>query len=540
MKRVSQPEPIVLRIADLLFAMYALCFFLNRKIPVDPLSLWMYGSFLIIYICMRNFSRLHLPMLGMGVVGGVIESSIAMMQWAYILDNEREFFNVTGTFGNPAELGGMLSVCFIVSIGLSIGYYKRKSLLMYIAGGASLIILCGLILSDSRAGWLAVVTGCLSIVLSQSAKFTRMVKEHSFRHCLWKGFALACIVVFLYAIYLYKKDSADGRLLVWRVTTDMICENPLLGQGVGGWQSGYMLAPAAYFERHPDVSSRMLADDVLCPYNEFLCLITEQGVFGLLLIVLLLYALLSYRTVDGLGSLYKSGILTLGVFSLFSYPSRMFLLMLFGFALCGAMKTKELGRVYIGRAVKKGILLSFFLVVGIISLWSFKEYECCLSAMRNLYGGQENWSYQDAGKFLESHYSLFRFNPAFMSAYAEYAAQYLPEDKAEEVLQATIKIAPSCELFCETGEFFERKGESAEAAQYYRKAADMIPARMTPKYKLFRLYANAQDTVAACAAAKTLLYSTEKKPGTKTIRMRAIAKDYLDNYACPVKEVQKE
>ena len=40
-------------------------------------------------------------------------------------------------------------------------------------------------------------------------------------------------------LYHYKKDSADGRLLIWQCTWNMIKERPLYGYGYGGYSYGY-------------------------------------------------------------------------------------------------------------------------------------------------------------------------------------------------------------------------------------------------------------------------------------------------------------
>jgi O-antigen polymerase len=39
------------------------------------------------------------------------------------------------------------------------------------------------------------------------------------------------ISVLCYTFYLYKKDSGDGRLLVWRVSYEMVKDAPLLDMG---------------------------------------------------------------------------------------------------------------------------------------------------------------------------------------------------------------------------------------------------------------------------------------------------------------------
>lgn len=61
---------------------------------------------------------------------------------------------MTGTFAKPSPLGGFLAICLVVSVGLYIG---RNSFGL-IGTLVCLIIFVGLLLTDSRAGWIAATT----------------------------------------------------------------------------------------------------------------------------------------------------------------------------------------------------------------------------------------------------------------------------------------------------------------------------------------------------------------------------------------------
>lgn len=77
-------------------------------------------------------------------------------------------------------------------------------------------------------------------------------------------------------LYKMKKDSADGRLLIWKLSATMIAEKPM-GYGYGLFEKNYNLRQADYFanEKHTDTEERN-ADFVYMPYNDYL----EQGVEG--------------------------------------------------------------------------------------------------------------------------------------------------------------------------------------------------------------------------------------------------------------------
>jgi len=49
-------------------------------------------------------------------------------------------------------------------------------------------------------------------------------------------------------------------------------------------------------------------------------------------------------------------------------------------------------------------------------------------------------------------------------------------------------LRPTCENYCLIGDYLCRKQNNAAAEGYYSRASEMIPTRMTPLYKLWKLY----------------------------------------------------
>ena len=60
---------------------------------------------------------------------------------------------------------------------------------------------------------------------------------------------LVIVIISLASVGLYrmKKDSADGRRLIWNVTSKMIQDKPLFGHGTNGFQANYMEYQANFF-----------------------------------------------------------------------------------------------------------------------------------------------------------------------------------------------------------------------------------------------------------------------------------------------------
>lgn len=41
---------------------------------------------------------------------------------------------------------------------------------------------------------------------------------------------------FLFALFLFRKESVWGRMLIWETSKNMISDRPLLGYGLGGFE----------------------------------------------------------------------------------------------------------------------------------------------------------------------------------------------------------------------------------------------------------------------------------------------------------------
>lgn len=223
-------------------------------------------------------------------------------------------FKIVGNFDNPAGYASMLSisipfVCYYVFL------YKRNAstLLLWII---YILIMLAIILSASRTGILASVT--VTIIYA-----VKRYKQHipNIPLCI-KCFFILGIVVAIFTFYVLKKDSVRGRIIIWRCTWEMVKEEPLFGHGYKSFKAKYMLYQAKYFEQNQESGYVLLSDNVKHPFNEFLLLIVEFGLFALFLVFLFVMQLIFMyrkRQTDELFTLAMS-LLAVAIFSSFSYP----------------------------------------------------------------------------------------------------------------------------------------------------------------------------------------------------------------------------
>jgi O-antigen polymerase len=157
----------------------------------------------------------------------------------------------------------------------------------------SLITLVAILLvlpaARSRAAWLGAIAGVAYLAWHKYSVGIRLIAFLKGRTKSPLGdlgvvlIPLLFILVTSLSLYHFKKDSADGRMLIWTVTTNIIKDNPLLGVGQDMFKAHYMDYQAAYFSKHPNSKYEMLAGDNQYAFNEALLTWAENGLIGFLL-----------------------------------------------------------------------------------------------------------------------------------------------------------------------------------------------------------------------------------------------------------------
>lgn len=447
------------------------------------------------------------------LAAGCFESVTAILQQFGRLESSHARFLITGTFPNPGPLGGFLAVSSTLLWGLIItSQNKRFRWVLVLLFG---IIVYALILSDSRAGWMSALTGIVCISVWSWRKYLQQFIQTSYR----KNIAVWAILIgaagVLIFTYFYRPMSANGRLLIWRVCADMIADKPLFGFGVNGFANNYMLYQAEYFRLHPDSIFMECADNVAYPYNEFIHTLVNFGVVGLALLLFILYSVLSCPSSTCVSAILKSGFVSLLIFGCFSYPTSVFRLWI-------------LFPLFIVLLENKFARQSGLKFIGILFLLIATGYLSCLEIIgcqikancKKLYSGNAITK-QEAIDYLDGHYEILKIFPRFMDIYAQYAMTGFDNEKRNRIIADAIQVVPSSGLYCDAGDIYCEMQQKDLAAKFYIQAANMVPRRILPKYKLFLLYYGSRQWDKALEIGSNILTLPIKVRGTKTLRLRA-------------------
>ena len=586
---------IRITIVDLLLGTYSLLVVISYwQHPVDQLQMLTFGALTLFYLSVRLLNHKYLIMLLVAVaISGAIQAIYGNFQlWGYYPSNHG-IFRMTGSFFNPGPYAGYLAAVFPVSLGfylfndpvsiptqhpfvlklnsfgnstltllkriplISRFFYNNpnggdtpekqaeglrhtldsivKSLILI-----SIIAMC-LVLpaSRSRAAWLGVLVSAVYLLWVKYVPLRQL--KARLNTPVKRFFMVSSLIILLISIgaglYYFKKGSADGRLLIWKVSGEMIKDQPIFGHGADKFAADYMNYQAAYFAPNPDVPESLQADNVTYAYNEFLKLTVEYGLIGLLLALAVLWSLFFFKTDsrknnDSLSLLTaRGGLLSILVFALFSYPSEILpikmLFVLFAALVAshqspirlyqqGRLETTPLSShksAFAGTAI-----LYATLAVALFAVYPAGKY------INRQYKAYQSWkdasdiynmgAYPECLDDFELAYPYLKTNGVFLVQYGkalEMAGKY---ESSIAILNQAKGHLNNTILYTCLGNNYKALGKHPEAEQAYLYAWEMAPARFYPLYLLAKLYDETGQKEKAVTMAKEVMEKEVKIEST--------------------------
>ena len=457
----------------------------------------------------------HKPLLVSIVLVGILECAFALFQIIKIIPSYNLFYNYTGSFENPAIFAMLLSVCVPVCTWLA---FRLQQKWLWITIGLGLFVFTAF--SESRTGLLAAIGGIAVVCLMESERLRKLI----FNKYVIALIVLLSVALFAY-LYFFKEDSANGRLLIWRVALSMLSDRPILGWGPKGFSSMYMVYQADYLSLHPDSPFLLLADNSAIPFNEFVSVLINYGLVGLLAVVSIL-ALIVVRLFK---CRYEHKALLLGltisiiVWSLFSYPFAVpFMWILVAYIVLCAIYGGRTMNVVVGTSVAMVSVIVF-----IVSLIRFvPEYRWKLISERSMNGESEEMlpSFKDLSAKMSNNEN-FIYNWAaelhFAHHYEESAMVF--NDNLHQLNDYNVQML--------LADDYQHMGNPELAIEHYDEAARMVPSKFLPYYYKMNLYLENGDTVNAVQVAEQIVRKDVKVDRFKSVnKIRSEATDLLNLY----------
>lgn len=577
---ITALNPKILRIRITLIDILLGAFCLMEAIsywrnPGDQLKMLTFGGLIIFYLCVRALDLKYIQYLLIAIIiSGAVQAIYGNLQlWGYYPSNHG-IFKMTGSFFNPGPYAGYLAVVFPVSLGIYLfgipsentkpnivvlkllehynilkstlrqkllnthfinnNYFSKsttgkqekeptrtKSNLLKSIALISMISMC-LVLpaSRSRAAWLAVLMSSFYLI---SIKYQLARRLKIYFNTNAKKIVLVVLLALLFTtsgagLYYFKKGSADGRLLIWKVSAEMIKDRPIRGHGSDMFAANYMNYQAEYFKPNPDVPDSMQADNVTYPYNELLKITVEKGVIGLLLALGIVWCLFfskndSEDKANPPLLVARGGLLSLFVFAQFSYPSEILSIKMLFVLLVGVVAAHQNSIRIFQLPTKEPALLRTVryaaLAVILLTFYPARKY---LTHQYQIYKTWKDASdiynsgaYPECLEDFEMAYPKLKTNGFFLIQYGKALEMAKKYNNSITILNEAKQHLNNTILYTCLGNNHKALGKYAEAELFYLQAWYMAPAKFYPLYLMALLYnENGQKQKAVLIAKKII------------------------------------
>ena len=499
----------------------------------------------VMYAVLRSLpSKSYIWFLLAIVISGIIQAVYGNLQLLDYYPSNHSGFKLTGSFFNPGPYAGFLTAVWPITLAMYL--FKERSIkhvqsqiqnkyslinkiIVYmfeyipIIGCVSIILV--LPATHSRASWIAVLLSSMVLIeiryhiLKGTLKHINLIKKTTLI-----VISIGIIGAGLLGVYHFKKESSDGRLFIWKVTTEIIKDHPVFGVGFDRFKAHYMNYQADYFDRHGKTKELWVADNTYYAFNEGLQFIVENGLIGLLLLVFLFYYIFKVRVDKQYQYIYVclvSCLLAIAVFSSFSYPMQILPFKIILVVLLALLADLDINKFILFKKPKQYVLVLFKIVIltmGIVGITKSIEYTIALEysfkTWKKALNRYQYGDYEGAIQDYASAYPVLIRNGDFLMNYGKALSMNKQNKMAIQILEKAKQYLNTTIIETTLGDAYKETNQNSKAEIAYQHAADMIPSRFYPMYLLAKLYDESGDKIKAVEMAEEILKKEIKIPST--------------------------
>ena len=442
------------------------------------------------------------------ILFGLWEAWLGLGQ--FIHGNSRHYlYLLTGSFLNPGPYSAILAMGLVMALmSRKMGmkgklYYSFFTLSLF-----TFIIL--LPATWSRAALLAIAI-CVGIIY-----------WNEWKRWFWWVVGLGIAVGFV--LYYIKAGSADGRSIIYLISILSITHHPILGSGISSFFHQYAEEMARFSQRYPDFNFQS-ADVLDYAFNDLLRIGVEQGLVGIGIAIAVI--ILVFRSLRDKGRILRMGLLTLLIFSLFSYPFELLPYQIITVLILAYAGTSE--PTVIQDGWKKQVLHKYAFpvccLVVIVPASVFVNHQIEQRAQAE--ADYRMMSGISDIAFLDDYYELLPLlteNPRFLFDFGKMLALQRRFNDSNAMLRQGALVSNDPMFYVIQGNNYRDMGAYGEAETAYLKAYHILPNRLYPLYQLMCLYEQVGDVDKMRQMAQQVINFNVKveSPATKEMKDDAI------------------
>ena len=412
------------------------------------------------------------------IVFGAVEAVWGLLQVYGYEPSNHSLYALTGSFYNPGPYSGFLAMCLPLALH---EWLEGRRIWKHLALVALVLMLVVLPSGMSRSAWLAALMASGYV---WAMHYPKAIARY------WKAFLAGGLLVILLGIgaYHWKKDSADGRLLMWKIAFTEVPAT--IGVGWENVAGAYGEAQERYFRQGKGTpQEERVAGAPEYVFNEYLQVGIAWGVPVASAIEIMIIVLFSWghrsRQYGVCGGLFS-----LAVFAFSSYPFQFleFILAFLALLVACALGHRKLWVRWL--ALVLGIGLGVY-----------------LSANRPT---------KNARRMFEQAHALHKAG--------EWQA-------STDLLKETMKVSSDAMVLNIIGKNFQAMGQPKVAEHWFVRSTHRLPNRIYPYYLLAKLYAEHPDVFSKEKlewAVRMVLEKEAKVESTAIRQMREEVKKMLE------------
>lgn len=454
----------------------------------------------VLYILIRNVELRNASSIIMAIfISGILQASYGMLQFISVFHSNNQFFHITGGFNNPGPFGGYMA------LSLLLGLYSLKqvksstckchnSLLEF----GLFIVFVSLIISQSRAAWLSLILAFLYIA---HTKFGISIGQHVHKKIYRRGLKFGLVIILiaiLFFLFHLKFASSISRIYIWKIACSIITkDNFLLGIGYDTFSPSYMTAQEEYFLEHPSSPYANYADNILFCFNDILQNFVELGLIGTLLLGFALFFIFKAESPNkALSRTLKSVVLSVFVFSLFSYPSHILPIKIVECTCIAILSSSSVRNQSFDNEQNliKGFMIFCLSGIALVGSVYVYRYFNALKDWENANYFFTDYRYRESLIHYKKAFSFFKRNGVFLNNYGKALSLSQKYAESNTIMSTAIKLNINTFSYITIAHNYEMLGDDSLAEKFYWKAHYVTPKMDFPLYSLVMLYNRLGDS----------------------------------------------
>lgn len=463
-----------------------------------------------------------------------LQALLALGQYLGLLNVDREFFTVVGSFAGPNFLGLFLVFGLIISAYFLVHSGFQNIWKITIGPSLAVPIILVLLLTNSRGSWLALLSSLVIAVLT-SKKARKKLKSLSI---VQKTIIIAILGlvtgVFGKFIYGLNTESISGRFLIAKITSNQIADRPILGHGLFSFPKGYNEAKATYFmSEERDWAQIKVANYVTTAYNDYLLIGYELGIPFLLFILGIIGILLFKTEVNFTTRVALSLLTSIAVWSLFNsiFSTPIFILVaVFAFSILVKHRTGFKSLIQFSKPVSRVMvtcLLSAFGIVGIYIAGS--KFYAANAVKKNLRGANHNNPYSLSK--IKMLAELLDNNTTSDFNMGEIALQLGHKKEGVSLMENSFNKTLKPDIGRELAMYYLQEGNFKRAHEIYELNMGLEPFRYEPLMDLIDIHENVNHYAQVVSLAQKVVALPVKIPSEQVKEYKEVAQRKTTYYS---------